>query len=157
MAKLSTSDFRYYRNKLWKDKGFHEKEFIQRIDPDLIDSYYEGYPTKNETDLYNTTSNTYVSAGVHNAIPDRLSLNTLFPSTATLVAQFYPQNPKFIGIPRREEDELASKVAAAAMNYYFEQMNAVKENQKAIISCVPCQKGIPQMIWFDWGAWWALL
>ena len=139
MAKISRADFEYYKSKLFKDKDYHGKEFLQRIDPDLIDSYYEGYPSK-EHDRYG-------DIGEYNAIPDRLSLNTIFPSTATLVAQFYPQNPRFIGIARREEDELAAKVAASAMNYYFEQMNAVKENQKAIISALMYGFGVIKQGW----------
>ena len=41
---ITQADFKYYCNKLRKDKGVHEKEFLTRINPDLIDRYIEGDP-----------------------------------------------------------------------------------------------------------------
>lgn len=137
MAKITSADFKYYQNKLQKDKNFHREEFMERINPLLIDSYYEGYPTlqdqdRNQEDL---------------SIPKRMSMNSIFPATSTLVAQFYPQNPKFVGYPKREGDELAAKVSAAAMNYYYDQMGAIKENQKAIISAWMYGFGVTKQGW----------
>lgn len=120
MANLTNSDFKYFKDKIKKDKDKHEKEFIQRINPDLIDAYYEGDPDKLEENGLNAT--------------DRISLNTLFPTTITLAAQFYPQNPKFVAMAKRDGDELNANIAASSMNYYYEQMGAVRENQWAIMS-----------------------
>jgi len=132
MPAISGKDLKFYKDKLHKDKDFHRREFLERIDPDRIDAYFEGNPDAiykggRAESYYNYLNDSSQNVG-------RIAMNSIFPATSTLVAQFYPQNPKFIGIPKREGDELRAKVAASAMNYYYDQMLAVKENQRAIIS-----------------------
>ncbi len=136
MGDLSRKDFKYYKNKLKDDIAFHETQFLNRINPDKIDDYFEGDPDKDEQrDLSG------------DVIIDRISINSIFPATSTLTAQFYPRNPKFIGIPKRRQDKLASKVSAAAMNYYYEQMYALRENQKVINAAWMYGIGISKQGW----------
>lgn len=120
MPNLTQGDFKYLKNKLFKDKGYHEKEFLGRVNPDKIDLYYEGDPDRDEE--------------IGTSDVRRMSLNHLFPATITLAAQFYPQNPQFIGIPKREGDELNAKIATAGMDYFYKEMNALLQNQLAITS-----------------------
>ena len=128
MPKLSFSDLTYYKSWLAKARDYHEKQFLQRIDPDRIMGSYEGrkYLTQ-ENPLNSSTDQTPV---------DRISLNKFFPSTATLVTTLYPQNPKFLCTPKRTtpQDELSAKVLSSAMNYYFEEIGAEQENQNAIVN-----------------------
>lgn len=135
MASITQGDFKYYKDKLKKDKAKHEHEFIERINPDMIDRYFEGDPD-DERQLHNGEQ-----------FVDRISLNNLFPTTATLVSQFYPQNPVFIPIPKRPQDEYKAKIASAALNYYYNQMGALEENQKAIISAWMYGIGVTKQGW----------
>ncbi|MBU2177456.1 MAG: hypothetical protein KJ556_20380, partial [Gammaproteobacteria bacterium] len=65
---------------------------------------------------------------------NRMTLNRLFPATATLITQLYPVNPKFVPIAKRKQDEFNALVTTSAMNYYYDQMRALRENQFAILS-----------------------
>ena len=130
---ISRADFDFLIKKRDNDKDYHEKEFIRRIDPDLIDAYYEGTPGSKNGEYFDR--------------PERITLNRIFPATSTLIAQFYPSNYKFIGIPRREEDELNARIASSAMDYYYEQMNAVEANQEAILCAWLYGIGITKQGW----------
>jgi hypothetical protein len=120
MPNLTKGEFDYLKNKIFDDKDFHEKEFLQRIDPDIIDAYFEGDPDSEYKQATPTVN--------------RLTQNRLFPVTATLLTTFYPSNLKFICTPKAGGDELDAKISASAMNYYWKQMQAEQENQLAIMS-----------------------
>lgn len=123
---ITQGDFDYFKSKLLKDKGVHEDKFLTRIDPDLIDRYFEGTPGGDDQfKSYNKAYGGYIG---------RIGLNNIFPTTATLIEEFYPQNPRWIGIPKREGDEITAAIAASAMNYYYNEIGAEEENQKCILS-----------------------
>ena len=131
---ITQNDFRYLKDKLFDDRTFHDKEFLSRIDPDTLDAYFEGDPNKE-----------YEGKG---AKVNRISLSRLFPATSTLIPSLYPENPRFVGIPKRiPQDELGAKIAASAMNYYFAQMNAEAENQQAILSAWLYGFGVTKQGW----------
>ena len=122
--KMTSADFKHLKQKVYDDKSYHEKHFLQRIDPDTIDAYFEGDPEKN----YEKNGKSSVT---------RLGLNLLFPATETLLPSLYPSNPRFIGVAKRPNDkqaQLNAVIAASAANYYFEQMNANEANKNAVLS-----------------------
>ena len=148
MAKMSRADFEFFKSKVFENRSFHEKRYTARINPKLLRSYYEGDPRKSDGALEDTREEI---AQARQQDVRRVSFNKFFPSTATVTASLYPQNPKFIVTPRRTQidkqdttlldfvtynfnDEISAKVLQSAMNYYYKEMNAKHENQLAILN-----------------------
>lgn len=123
MSTITRGDFSYYKNELFRDKSYHEDEYLNRIEPDRILAYYEGTRKLNNDGLEYDDNDL-----------SRIALNKIFTATNTVASTLYPSNPGFTATAKREQDELNAKVARAAMNYYFEEMNALEENQRAIIN-----------------------
>ena len=121
---VSKTDFDHFKYELEKDKSYKEEQYDERIDPDLILSYYEG-SRKVKPD-----SNEYSDNEL-----ERISLNKIFPSTQTLISTLYPANPSFTCKGKRQgQDEYSALIAGGALNYYFKEMNALYENQLAILN-----------------------
>jgi len=133
--KMGYEDFKFVKDKLRDDRTFHEREFMQRIDPYIIDAYYEGMPD-NPSRGINNKENAYINFNEISASGLRMTQNRIFPTTATLMTQLYPNNTKFLCTPRTSEpvDKLNAKVSEGSINYYWKQMNAEEENKLAIMS-----------------------
>ena len=133
MPTLTKGDFDYLKGKIFEDKDYHEKEFLQRINPDIIDAYFEGDPdSEYKSDI---------------ATISRLTQNRLFPITSTLLPTFYPTNMKFICSPKPGTTDLDAKITASAMNYYWGQMLAERENRLAIMSAWMYGFGVTKQGW----------
>lgn len=141
MAKMTRADFTYLKEKIWADKDYHEKNFLEKIQPDVINSYFEGDP-----------ENEYLHDKQRQI--GRMTLNKIFPATSTLLVQLLPANPKYLCTPRgsielipNEQLELDCKITAGGMNYYTEQMNTLFENQYAILSAWLYGYGVTKQGW----------
>ena len=121
--KISKADFDYYTGMLRKDEDYKDTQYTSRINPSKILMYYEG--SRNIDPKYNEMMEDDLN---------RISLNKIFPATQTVVSTLYPNNPGFIARPRRSKSDIISKLAQTSLNYYFDEMNALEENQKAILN-----------------------
>ncbi len=122
MPKMTRSDFDYLRKKIYADKSYHEEQFLRRINPDMIDKYYESDPTA----AWEETTPQYA--------PDRMTLNKLYPATMTFLGQVTPRNPKFVCTTTDDKRELDTKITEGALNHYFKEMKAVRKDTLAILA-----------------------
>src|SRR3990167_2065664 len=97
---IGALDFKYLKNKIHADEEWHKKEFMQRIDPSLIDAYFEGDPQNSWEHNDNTIY--------------RMTTQRIFPATNTLLPTLYPSNPKFVCTGRGETNELDANIAASS-------------------------------------------
>lgn len=140
MSSITSGDFTFFKKMLNEDRGIHEKMYLNRINPATILAYYEGIRTPAALkDSHSAEVSRAMGTHAHgqhgNELElDRIALNKIFPATNTVATTLYPSNPGFTAGARREQDETVAKVAQAAMNYYFEEMNALDANQRAIIN-----------------------
>ena len=126
MAKMTRNDFTFYKDYGTQMHSFHEERFTDIINPALVLRYYEGCRSVDIPDIIEDDRSE----------PDRIKLNKFFPSTNTLLAELYPINPKWIITDRRNtmHDKLSAKVLEGSLDYYYQKINAKRENQKAILN-----------------------
>ncbi len=147
MSNITRGDFDFFRKQLREDRSIHEKMYIQRIEPHKILAYYEG--TRIPGDLKNShIATTQQAIGENDELDlSRIALNKIFPATNTVATTLYPSNPGFTAGAKREQDEFKANIAQASMNYYFEEMNALEVNQRAIINAWLFGFGVVKQGW----------
>ncbi len=77
--------------------------------------------------------------------PFHSTLNMIHTLTKNIVPSLYFRNPKILAFPKRVEDEKASPVAAALLNYYFDELGIKETNQQIILDAYVLGMGISKI------------
>lgn len=126
---LTQADFAYYKKMARDMKSCHEKEFLRRIDPQLMRAFYRGLNTKH---LYE--DNLFDQRGFYNDKDSYMSLSRIFQATNTILPNLYYQNPSPIVIGKREGDDESAALMSALLKYYMKLNNAKRQNQEAVMN-----------------------
>lgn len=127
LTDLSQADFDFYKKYAQSMRTCHEKEFITRIDPDLMRAFYRGFNKKQkeqDTD----------EAGFYNKREHFLTLTRIFTGTNTIIPNLYYQDPKPIAIPLHGADKNSASLMQALIRHYMKENNSKIENQTAILN-----------------------
>lgn len=137
---INKSDFKYLKGYEKDMRAAHEKDFIGRLEPERIQKYYESERLISQIEASELGSDAQKVK--------RITLNKFFPATQTLLAVLYPRNPSFICTSKRgKQEDFSAKIAMGAMNYYFDELNSLEENQDAIINAWFFGYGIIKQGW----------
>lgn len=129
---LSQQDFTFWKNyaKLMIDT--HEKEFLKKIDPDMMKAYYRGRNQRDE--IYNEMFVQENELGYENRREHFLTLSRIFQATNTILPNLYWQNPRPVVSPIRNTDANSAALMSACLRHYQKLNNDKKQNQEAIMS-----------------------
>lgn len=129
---LSQEDFSFWKGYAKKMVDCHEKEFLQKNDPELMKAYYRGHNQKDES--YNDAFTHDNQSGYENRREHFLTLSRIFQATNTILPGLYWQNPRPIVTPVRGTDHHSAALMAAVIRFYQKLNNDKKQNQEAIMS-----------------------
>lgn len=125
---LTAGDFKFYKDYAGKMIDCWEREFIRKVDPDLIRAFYRGLNKKENEDYKNDFRNP-VSRREH-----YLTYSRIFQGTNTILPNLYYQNPRVIATPLRNTDDNSAALMSAVLNYYMRETHQKEENQEAVLN-----------------------
>lgn len=118
---ISQGELGYLRRHLSDARSLSDKDFIAKIDIDLLKAYYAGTDFLKEGVSQATTEDTYIS------------LNKVYPATNRVIPTLYWQNPKIVYSPKKGTSDFSAKILTATVNYDYKEMKIKRENQQIIL------------------------
>ena len=106
----------------------HEREFMQRIEPELVRAFYRGR-NKKEDEQYKNDFRTPAERREH-----FISYSRIFQATNTILPNLYYQNPRIIVSPSRGGDDSSSALMSSVLNHYMKELHQKEENQEAVLN-----------------------
>lgn len=129
---LSVGDFDFYKKYVDKMRVTHDREFMCRIDPDLMRCYYRGMNEKYKEDS-SRGYNDHQERDFYNDPSNYMTLSRMFQATNTILPNLYYQNPAPIVIPTKAEAESAA-LMSALIKHYMKLNGAKRQNQEAVMN-----------------------
>lgn len=125
---LTEADFSYFKRRAKAMIGDHEKNFLRKIEPELMKCFYRGLNRKEDE------NNDGADAGFYKKRENFLTLSRIFTATNTLGPQLYYQNPQPIVIPQETGTKEGAALLSSALRKNMIDNCAEDQNPEACLS-----------------------
>lgn len=126
LTDLTQQDFEYFKRRSKDMINCHEKEFVRRIEPDLMRCFYRGLNRKEDQNNEDE--------GFYRKRENFLALSRIFTATNTLGPQLYYQNPQPIVVPQQSGTKQGAALLSSSLRKNMIDNCAEEQNPDACLS-----------------------